>query len=219
MGVSDRRAKTSASLTGRPIGRGKPRVPNGKTTNLPSNEPPTFAARSACKSAITSGWRCAKSAIGTTRCGPRCTGFPGSRCTSLSPPRPMVLRSMAFTMVRHLPTSAPSTAMRGLPAINKPTSVVVPPMSAMMKSSSPESHCAPTRLAAGPDKTVSIGLWATASAEAKLPSPFINISGQLILSCAMALRTASTKLLTRQTSRAFSTAVCARRGASNASAN
>ena len=139
----------------------------------------------------------------------------GPSNTSLSPPKPMVRTSMARTMVRQPPTSAPSNATRGLPLSRTPRSVVVPPMSDMMKLSKPDSHWAPTRLAAGPDNTVSIGRVTTDSASARVPSPLTIINGQRICSCAMALCTASIRLLTREINRALRAAVRARRGASS----
>ena len=134
--------------------------------------------------------------------------------TSLSPPRPMVRTSMARTMVRQPPTSAPSSFTRGRPLSKTPKSVVVPPMSDMMKLCKPESHWAPTRLAAGPESTVSIGRVATLCASARLPSPFTIISGQAMPSCAIARPTASISPDTRAIKRALSVAVRARRGAS-----
>ena len=127
----------------------------------------------------------------------------------------MVRTSIARTMVRQPPSSAPSGATRGRPLISTPRSVVVPPMSDMMKLSSPDNQWAPTKLAAGPDNTVSIGRVTTDSASASVPSPLTIIRGQRICSCAMARCTASIKLLTREISRALRAAVSARRGASS----
>ena len=112
------------------------------------------------------------------RCG-RISSRPfAPKATSLSPPRPMVRTSIARTMVRQPPTSAPSRFTRGKPSTSAPTSVVVPPMSERMKLSRPLSQRAPTRLAAGPESTVSIGRLATLCASASVPSPFTIISGQ-----------------------------------------
>ena len=122
---------------------------------------------------------------------------------------------MALTMVRQPPTSAPCSATCGRPSRRTPRSVVVPPMSDMMKSRRPQSHEAPTRLAAGPDNTVSMGRSATRSARASVPSPFTIISGQSMPSSAMDLRTAVISMEMREMSLALSTAVSARRGASS----
>ena len=135
--------------------------------------------------------------------------------TSLSPPKPMVRTSMARTMVRQPPTSAPSCDTCGRPLMSTPRSVVVPPMSDMMKSFNPDNHCAPTRLAAGPDSTVSMGRVATLCASARVPSPLTIMSGQLIFRSAMERFTASISVETREIRRALSAAVKARRGASS----
>ena len=63
----------------------------------------------------------------------------------------------ASTMVRKPPTVAPSGSSRGRPRSSTATSVVVPPMSETTASSRPVMWRAPTRLAAGPDRIVSIG--------------------------------------------------------------
>jgi hypothetical protein len=59
-------------------------------------------------------------------------------------------------------------------------SVVVPPMSEITASVSPVRWAAPMRLAAGPDKIVSIGRSLTKSAETSDPSPRTTISGALM---------------------------------------
>ena len=216
VGISPIIASMSLSRELNPSGTVPSSRPNGSTKNFPSSDPPSVSARSAFNNPSTSGCRAAISEIGTARCGPISSLPLRPTETSLSPPSPMVRTSMALTMVRQPPTSAPSAATCGLPLCKKPTSVVVPPMSDMMKSSSPESHLAPTRLAAGPDSTVSMGRIATLSASASVPSPFMIISGQTNFKFAMARSTAAINLEICAMSLAFSTAVKARRGASRA---
>jgi hypothetical protein len=121
-----------------------------------------------------------------------------------------------LTMVRQPPTSAPSSATRGRPRANTARSLVVPPMSDRMKSDSPDSAAAPTTLAAGPDSTVSMGLSATTSASARVPSPRTIISGAAIPKRSMASPTPAISMEMRAISRALSAAVRARRGASSA---
>ena len=210
--ASNSRSRSLSSLCARPA-----REPKGNNTKRPcKDEPPSMSARSASNSASSSGWRSPSSATGAMRCGPMPMRPPPSSATSLSPPRPMVRTSMARTMVRQPPSSAPFSLTFGRPSISTPRSVVVPPISDRMKLSSPDSHCAPTRLAAGPDRTVSIGRVATLSASASVPSPLTIISGQSMCSCAIARFTASISVETREIRRALSAAVSARRGASSA---
>ncbi len=153
--------------------------------------------------------------MGTILCGPTAMRLSAVMEISLSPPRPMVFTSMARTIVRHPPTSAPCSVTFGRPLMTMPRSVVVPPMSDKMKLSSPDSHRPPTRLAAGPDSTVSMGRLATASASASVPSPLTIISGQCSPNSFIALSTASMRIAMREMSRALRAAVSARRGASS----
>ena len=88
-------------------------------------------------------------------------------------------------------------------------------MSVRMKFSRPDRVAAPTRLAAGPDRTVSIGRSATCSASASVPSPRVIISGASIPSPPIAWATAAISDEIRGMSRALSAAVSARRGASS----
>ena len=82
---------------------------------------------------------------------------------------------------------------------------VVPPISDMMKSCRCDSHLAPTRLAAGPEKhSFRSAAIARQSALASDPSPRTIIKGQEILRSAMALRTAVMSCVMRAISRALS---------------
>ena len=83
----------------------------------------------------------------------------------------------ASTMVRKPPTLAPSGSSRGRPLSSTPTSVVVPPISATTASSTPARRRAPTRLAAGPDRMVSIGRALAKAAVTSAPSPRTTIRG------------------------------------------
>ena len=94
---------------------------------------------------------------GAARAGSSASSPPSSSATSESPPRPKVRMATASTMVRKPPTVAPSGSSRGRPLSSTATSVVVPPMSETTASSRPVMWRAPTRLAAGPDRIVSIG--------------------------------------------------------------
>ena len=89
-------------------------------------------------------------------------------------------------------------------------------MSEMTKSARPDRNFAPITLAAGPERMVSIGRCATASASASVPSPFTIISGASTPCRCMETRTAATSATMRAMMRAFSAAVSARRGASSA---
>ena len=91
-------------------------------------------------------------------------------------------------------------------------SVVVPPISATMAVRVPARKAAPARLAAGPESTVSTGRERAYPDSRSDPSPLTTISRQDSPSPAMMLSVAATSLSSRLTSRAFSTAVRARRG-------
>ena len=157
----------------------------------------------------------AASASGTTRRGPsRIFGLspPSSSATSESPPSPKVRMATASTMVRKPPTVAPSGSSRGRPLSSTATSVVVPPMSETTASSSPVMWRAPTRLAAGPDRMVSIGRCRAKAAETSAPSPRTTISGAAMPRCSRKPSVAATSRSIIEISRALSSVVSARRG-------
>ena len=87
----------------------------------------------------------------------------------------------ASTIVRNPPTVAPSGSSLGRPRSSTATSVVVPPMSETTASSRPVMWRAPTRLAAGPERMVSMGRALAKEAETSAPSPFARkaMSGEL----------------------------------------
>ena len=80
------------------------------------------------------GKACASKLKGIALRGPTLSRSCRSKRTSLSPPRPLVRTSMASTMVRQPPTSAPSARITGRPPDTTAMSVVVPPMSETTKS-------------------------------------------------------------------------------------
>ena len=135
--------------------------------------------------------------------------------TSLSPPRPQVCTSIASIMVRQPPITAPSALTIGRPSSTMATSVVVPPMSATRKLSSPCRKPAPTTLAAGPESTVSTGYSSATSAFMSVPSPLTIITGAVIPSRSSTRRTAASRCAIWGVRRAFSAAVRARLGASS----
>ena len=211
--VTKRKTSASRSLTSPVLP--PTRAPKGKRTNRPCIEPPpSTSAKSASNIASTCGYRAPNNETGTIRCGLMVKAALAPKATSLSPPKPMVRTSIARTIVRQPPTSAPSWFTRGRPSHKTPKSVVVPPISDMMKLCKPDNHCAPTKLAAGPESTVSIGRVATLWAKANVPSPLTIISGHLIPNSAIERLTASINIDTREINLALSAAVSARRGAS-----
>ena len=163
-------------------------------------------------------WSIAISDTGISRRGPsRIPPVSPSviRCTSLSPPSPVVRIATASTIVRNPPTRAPWGSISGRPPRSRATSVVVPPMSDTSASSAPVSHRAPTMLAAGPDRIVSIGRIRTIAAEISAPSPRTTIRGAVIPTAARCRSHAATSRSIIPISRAFSTAVNARFGPFN----
>ena len=85
-------------------------------------------------------------------------------------------------------------------------------MSDTSASFSPVSHRAPTMLAAGPLRMVSIGRSRTIAAEISAPSPRTTISGAAIPTASRCRSQAATSRSIIPISRAFSTAVRARFG-------
>ena len=109
--------------------------------------------------------------------------------------------------------------MAGRPFDTTAMSVVVPPMSETMKSLMPVKNPAPTTLAAGPDKMVSTGYSSATWALMSDPSPLTIMSGASIDSSTSTRDNASIRCRICGVSRAFSTAVNARRGASSLELN
>ena len=72
--------------------------------------------RSRAAASATAGKLCASKLKGMALRGPTRSRCCRSKCTSLSPPKPLVRTSTASTMVRHTPTNAPSARMTGAPA-------------------------------------------------------------------------------------------------------
>ena len=119
--------------------------------------------------------------------------------------------STASTIVRHRPTRAPLTFRRGRPSHSTAMSVVVPPTSTTHASRRPARCQAPTTLAAGPDRIVSIGRRMAHSARTNEPSPLTTISGAPTPSSSRLRRTVSTSSRSRGIKRAFRATVVARR--------
>jgi hypothetical protein len=135
-----------------------------------------------------------------------------TKWTSLSPPRPVVRIATASTMVRYAPTRAPSGSIAGRPSRSSAISVVVPPISETSASRAPVIQRAPTMLAAGPLRMVSMGRSSANSAEISAPSPRTTISGAVTPNSRRRLRA---RVISRSISpirRAFSTAVSDRFG-------
>ena len=84
-----------------------------------------------------------------------------------------------FTLVSQPPTFAPSSFRIGLPRCRTAKSVVVPPISTITPSSKRASAFAPIRLAAGPERIVSIGFSRAVFLPIRLPSPFTIRRGAL----------------------------------------
>ncbi len=85
------------------------------------------------KEAIASGKLSASKLKGMALRGPARSRSCRSKCTSLSPPRPVVRTSTASTIVRQMPTRAPSPLITGRPFETIAMSVVVPPISETTK--------------------------------------------------------------------------------------
>src|SRR5665647_1137110 len=100
----------------------------------------------------------AATARGTTRRGPRKNSLFIAQIW-LSPPVAVVSIRIARTLVFQPPTIAPSSLRSGTPMQIEEMLVLVPPTSITAQVSSPERYEAPTRLAAGPEKIVSMGFF------------------------------------------------------------
>ena len=212
------RANTAASRAVKPPVWAALRLSIG-TTNRPSNSPTASALKARSSAACTiSPCSTANNDTGINRRGPsrnRPTSPTVCKCTSLSPPKPVVRIATASTMVRKPPTRAPCGSISGRPPRSRATSVVVPPMSLTKASAAPVNHRAPTILAAGPDRMVSIGRSRTIAAEINAPSPRTTIKGAVIPTASKCRSQAATRRSIIPISRAFNTAVNARLGPFN----
>ncbi len=110
------------------------------------------------------------------------------------------------------PTIAPSGSSFGRPSFSRiATSVVVPPISLTTALSRPVRNCAPARLAAGPDRIVSIGRRTRFEAEIRAPSPRTTMRGAEISGWRDRPRMPTRRPI-MPTRRALSSVVSARRG-------
>ena len=164
---------------------------------------------------MSDGRSAAATTKGVARVGPIDRGslLRGRYWMRLSPPMPTVWARTALTIVSWPATTAPTGAAIGRPLAIMTTSVVVPPISATTPSSSPLSVAAPSALAAGPDKIVSIGRLRTNSEDTNDPSPRITIRRPVTPDANIDSSTAVTNSLIIGTRRALSRAVVARLGA------
>ena len=118
--------------------------------------------------------------------------------------------SAAATLVRKPPIRAPSSSRWTLPSRMTPTSVVVPPMSTTMASSSPDSLRAPLMLDAGPESIVSTGLSRAIFSLIMEPSPLTTRSGASMPDSSITASTESSSLPMMGMSLAFITQVVVR---------
>ncbi len=193
-------------------------TPGTARTNRPSCSPGINVRSWASNTSCTRSGACiATNDTGNSRRGPRlsCPAKPSNMRSSLSPPKPVVRIATASTIVRQPPTSAPAGSMAGRPSRNTATSVVVPPISLTRAFWAPVNHRAPTMLAAGPERMVSIGRSLAWPADISAPSPRTTIKGA---DTPISAKTSSARPIKRWVmpiSRAFNSAVNARFGPFN----
>jgi len=187
--------------------------PGAMNSTRSSSQRVRVSAASSRNTGTIAGCSLASRHSGIARWGPISSSpFEPTR-TWLSPPRPVVWTSTAWIIVRQPPTRAPFTLSTGQPPLSAAMSVVVPPTSTVHTSRRPARCHAPTTLAAGPERTVSIGRRLAKSARTSDPSPLTTISGALIFRRARVACTAASSSARGAMRWALSATVVARRTA------